>query len=64
MPVITVMARSGVLAGKEAKAHLINELAAAFARVVGDDAYRQKATVVIVEVPDENWGRAGRQVGS
>jgi phenylpyruvate tautomerase PptA (4-oxalocrotonate tautomerase family) len=64
MPVITVMARSGVLRDSETKAILIDELSAAFAKAVGDESYKERATVVIMEVPDENWGRAGKQHGS
>lgn len=61
MPIITVMAREGILEDTETKARLIEELSAAFARVMGDETYRRRATVIILEVPDENWGRAGRQ---
>ena len=64
MPVIRVKARQGVLATSQMKARLIEEMAAAFARVVGDEAYLQKATVIIEEVPDQNWGRGGKQVAS
>jgi 4-oxalocrotonate tautomerase family enzyme len=64
MPVIIVRARKGVLKTKEMKAALIDELSGAFARVVGDDSYKSRATVIIDEVSDENWGRAGKQVSS
>ena len=62
MPVIIVKARAGVLATKEKKAELIELLAASFAKVVGDETYNSRTTVVIEEVPNENWGRAGKQV--
>jgi 4-oxalocrotonate tautomerase family enzyme len=62
MPVIIVKARKKVLKTKEMKAALIEELSEAFSRVVGDDSYKSRATVIIEEVPDENWGRAGKQV--
>lgn len=62
MPVIVVKARKGVIGTKEKKAMLIKELAAAFSRVAGDDVYKKRATVIIEEVPDENWGRQGEQV--
>jgi phenylpyruvate tautomerase PptA (4-oxalocrotonate tautomerase family) len=64
MPIITVMMREGILEDSEMKAVLIAELSAAFARAMGDDIYRKRSTVVILEVPDDNWGRAGRQHGS
>ena len=64
MPVIIVKARKRVLKTKEMKAALIDELSGAFARVVGDDSYKSRATVIIDEVADENWGRAGKQVSS
>lgn len=62
MPVIIVKARRGVLKGRKKKGRLIEDLAAAFAEAAGDESYRQSVTVVIEEVPNENWGRAGRQV--
>ena len=62
MPVIIVKARQGVIRGKAQKAQMIEEMAAAFARVIGDPSYIERTTVVIEEVPSENWGRAGRQV--
>lgn len=62
MPVIIVKARRGVLKGRKKKGRLIEDLAAAFAEAAGDESYRQRVTVVIEEVPNENWGRAGRQV--
>ena len=62
MPVIIVKAREGVIRGKAKKAEMIEEIAATFARVIGDPAYVERTTVVIEEVPTENWGRAGRQV--
>jgi 4-oxalocrotonate tautomerase family enzyme len=62
MPVIIVKARKGVLKTKEMKAHLIEELSNAFARTVGNDEYKNRTTVIIEEIPDENWGRAGKQV--
>lgn len=64
MPVIIVKARKGVLNTSEKKAKAIEGMAAAFAEAVGDPAYRERATVIIEEVPDDNWGRGGRQVGS
>jgi phenylpyruvate tautomerase PptA (4-oxalocrotonate tautomerase family) len=60
--VIIVGARQGMIRGKARKAQLIEELAAAFARVVEYPAYMERATVVIEEVPRESWGRTGRQV--
>jgi phenylpyruvate tautomerase PptA (4-oxalocrotonate tautomerase family) len=51
-----------MIRGKARKAQLIEELAAAFARVVEYPAYMERATVVIEEVPRESWGRTGRQV--
>jgi 4-oxalocrotonate tautomerase family enzyme len=62
MPVITVKARQGVLATSQMKAQLIEEITAAFARVVKDESFKQKTTVIIEEIPDQNWGRAGKQV--
>jgi len=64
MPVIIVKARQGVLRDKQMKARLIQEMAATFARVVGHEKYEHRATVLIEELPDENWGREGRQIGS
>lgn len=64
MPVIIVKARQGVLRDKETKARLIQEMAETFARVVGREEFEHRATVLIEELPDENWGREGRQVGS
>jgi 4-oxalocrotonate tautomerase family enzyme len=64
MPVIIVKARKGVLDTLEKKAKVIEGMASAFAEAVGDSAYRGRATVIIEEVPDENWGRSGKQVGS
>jgi 4-oxalocrotonate tautomerase family enzyme len=64
MPVIIVKARKGVLETKEIKAALIEKLSDAFAQVVNDESYRARATVIIEEVADENWGRGGRQVSS
>ena len=63
MPVIIVKARQGVLPSNQAKAKLIEEIAQAFARAVGDEAYKSRATVIIEEYPDQNWGRGGQQVG-
>jgi 4-oxalocrotonate tautomerase family enzyme len=63
MPVIIVKARQGVLREGQAKAQLIQDMAAAFARAAGDEAYASRATVIIEEIPDHNWGRGGRQVG-
>lgn len=63
MPVIIVKARQGVLPSAQAKAQLMEDMAAAFAKAVGDMAYKDRATVIIEEVPDQNWGRGGRQVG-
>lgn len=62
MPVIIVKARQGVLPNQQAKAQLIQEMASAFARAVGDEAYQARATVIIEEYPDQNWGRGGKQV--
>jgi len=62
MPVIIVKARQGVLRDKDMKPNLIQEMAQAFARVLGDPAYAARATVLIEELPDENWGRGGKQV--
>ena len=62
MPVIIVKARKDVLKTKEMKAQLIEELSNAFARTVGDNKYKNRTTVIIEEIPDENWGRAGKQV--
>jgi 4-oxalocrotonate tautomerase family enzyme len=64
MPVIIVKARKGVLKNKEMKAALIEKLSDAFAQVVNDDSYRLRATVIIEEVADDNWGREGKQVSS
>lgn len=64
MPVIMVKARKGVLKTKEMKAKLIEELSDAFARTVGDNKYKERTTVIIEEIPDENWGRGGKQVSS
>ena len=62
MPVIIVKARKGVLKGRKKKGVLIDDLASAFAKAAGDAKYKHRVTVVIEEVPDENWGRAGKQV--
>lgn len=62
MPVIIVKARKGVLKGRKKKGALIEDLATAFAKAAGDPKYKQRVTVVLEEVPNENWGRAGRQV--
>ena len=62
MPVIIVKAREGVLEGREVKGQLIEDLASAFAKAAQDETYRSRVTVVIDEVPDENWGRSGKQV--
>ena len=64
MPVIIVKARRGVLQTREMKAALIEKLSNAFAQVVNDDSYRDRATVIIEEVDDGNWGRGGRQVSA
>lgn len=64
MPVIIVKARKGVLDTSEKKAKIIEGMATAFAEAVGDLAYRKRTTVIIEEIPDENWGRGGKQVGS
>ena len=63
MPVIIIKARQGVLSSAKAKAQLIEEMAAAFARAAGDESYKDNATVIIEEYPDQNWGRRGKQVG-
>ena len=62
MPVIIVKARQGVIKGRAKKAQMIEEMAAAFARVIENPGYVERTTVVIEEVPSENWGRGGRQV--
>lgn len=62
MPVIIVKARSGVLKGKRIKATLIKEMAKCFANAANDKEYAKRATVIIEEIPDENWGRGGEQV--
>lgn len=62
MPVIIVKARRGVLRDKAAKAECIAAMAEAFARAAGDPACARRATVLIEEVEDEDWGRGGRQV--
>jgi 4-oxalocrotonate tautomerase family enzyme len=62
MPVIIVKARQGVIKDKAAKAKLISGMAKAFAEAAGDAAYADRATVILEEVPDENWGRGGEQV--
>lgn len=64
MPVIIVKAREKVVHGPEVKARLIEELAAAFGRAVGDEKYASRATVLIETLPDESWGRSGKQVES
>jgi phenylpyruvate tautomerase PptA (4-oxalocrotonate tautomerase family) len=64
MPVIIVKARETVVHGAELKARLIKEMAAAFARAVGDEAYASRATVLIETLPDESWGRGGKPVES
>ncbi|MBI4799326.1 MAG: tautomerase family protein [Desulfarculus sp.] len=62
MPVIIVKARQGVLPHDQAKAQIIKDMAHALARAVGDEAYQARATVIIEEYPDQNWGRGGKQV--
>jgi 4-oxalocrotonate tautomerase family enzyme len=62
MPVIIVKARQGVIKSKAKKAQMIEEMAATFARVIDNPSYVERTTVVIEEVPSENWGRAGKQV--
>ena len=64
MPVIIVKAREKVVRGADLKARLIEELAAAFGRVVGDEKYAARATVLIETLPDESWGRGGKQIES
>jgi len=60
MPVIIIKARQGVLKTGEMKAKLISGVAEAFAQAVGDETYRERATVIIEETPNENWGLKGR----
>ncbi len=62
MPVIIVKAREGVIKDKAAKARLISGMAQAFADAAGEGAYAGRATVILEEVPDDNWGRGGMQV--
>lgn len=62
MPVIIVKARRGVLRTKEKKAELIEDLSKAFAKAAGDESYIARVHVIIDEVPNENWGRGGKQV--
>ncbi len=62
MPVIIVKARQGVINSKKSKAQLIEGMARAFAEAAGDPAYASRATVILEEVPDDNWGRGGQQV--
>jgi phenylpyruvate tautomerase PptA (4-oxalocrotonate tautomerase family) len=64
MPVIIVKAREKVVYGADLKAKLIEELAEAFGRVVGDEKYAARATVLIETLPDESWGRGGKQIES
>lgn len=64
MPVIIVKARERVVHSPAIKAKLIEELAAAFSRAVGDERYAGRATVLIETLPDESWGRGGKQVES
>jgi 4-oxalocrotonate tautomerase family enzyme len=64
MPVIIVKAREGVLKTREQKKVLIEGVAEAFARAVGDESYKERATVIIEEIPSENWGLKGNQFGS
>ncbi|MFP5221661.1 MAG: tautomerase family protein [Acidobacteriota bacterium] len=62
MPVIIVKARQGVIKDQAAKAKLISGMAKAFADAAGDPAFAGRATVILEEVPDDNWGRGGEQV--
>lgn len=66
MPVITVKVREGVLDTSEKKAQVIRKIADAFAEVAGDESRREQildvTTVLIEEIPDNCWGRKGRQV--
>lgn len=64
MFIILVKARKGVLKTKEMKAKLIGELSEAFARTVGDNSYKDRATIIIEKIPEENWGHSGKQVTS
>jgi 4-oxalocrotonate tautomerase family enzyme len=64
MPVIIVKAREGVLNTREQKQTLIEGIAEAFARAAGDETYRERATVIIEETPNDNWGLKGKQFGS
>ncbi len=62
MPVIIVKAREGVLKDHLVKSQLIEDLATAFTKAAGDESYKKRVTVVIDEIPNENWGRSGQQV--
>lgn len=62
MPVIIVKARKGVLKDKATKAKLMEKMAQCFSEAAGDSAFEKRATVIIEEVPDENWARGGKQV--
>ena len=62
MPVIIVKARETVINTKEKKAALIEALSDAFADVVGDKEFKHRATVLIETLPDDNWGRNGKQI--
>lgn len=62
MPVIIIKARQGVLKDKKTKAGLMQKMAQCFAEAVGDEDFAKRATVIIEEVPDENWARGGKQV--
>lgn len=61
MPVIVIKAREGVIKTNEQKKALIEGVAEVFARAAGDESYRERVTVILEEIPGENWGLKGRQ---
>ena len=62
MPLIIVRTREGVLSGKEQKKELIEKMSAVMGEVLHDPGYIGRTTVIIEEIPNDNWGRGGKQV--
>ena len=67
MPLLQIYLRENAVKSKEQKAEMIKRCSDVVAEVIGNgnekkvEQFRQRVTVNIIELPNENWGLKGEQ---